>query len=127
MALHVHATGETETDTGLGHDFVDRLNASLDQADVERRRLARLRRLKQFLPLLLLIGPIVAWRLMLVSGDGVQVSLGVIAWLAFLLDVGVHIDTSLLTYLGMSWLPSVVGILIFVLVAVTLLHRDSPR
>jgi hypothetical protein len=48
-----------------------------------------------------------------------------LAWLTFLLDVGVQVDSAVLSYLGLQALPTIAGVLLFVLVSVSLLSR--PR
>jgi hypothetical protein len=114
-----------ESSEALGSDFMQRLEESLRSADHLRRRRRMLQRVRSLLPALLLIGPIVAWRLMLVSPDGVHVSITALAWVTFLLDVGVHVDSALLSYLGLSLLPVVVGVLLLTLITAWLL--SSPR
>lgn len=126
MALHVPSPNDSSHDSHLGSDFVDRLGAALEGADRARRRRAWLIRAQRVLPLVLLIGPIFGWRLMQTSPDGAQIAIAAISWVAFLLDVAVHADTSLLGSLGLQWLPTVIGLLLFVLVAVTLLWEREP-
>jgi hypothetical protein len=109
------------TRSGPAPDFTSRLEQALARADRERRRVIWLRRLRAALPIVLLIGPIVGWRLILVSPDGVHVGVATLAWVTAILDVGVHLDTSILSYLGLQALPSIVGFLLFILVTVTLL------
>lgn len=105
----------------LPADFAQRLEASLRDADRERRRLHLVERLRFVLLLVLLIGPLVAWRLMQVSASGAHVMIDSLAWLAFVLDVGVHIDSAVLAYGHLQAIPSVVGIALGVLVAARLL------
>jgi hypothetical protein len=105
----------------LDPDFTARLETRLGAADRDRRRYVLWRRLRSLLPLVLLVGPIVGWRLMLSFPDGVHVTIAALAWIAFVLDIGVHLDTSLLNYLGLSALPSVVGGLILVVLTGLLL------
>lgn len=126
MALHVPHSHESTRDAQLSSEFVDRLSDSLHDADRARRRRTWLLRLRRALPLILLIGPILGWRLMLTSPDGLHVAIAGLVSLAFLLDVAVHVNTTTLSFLGMTWLPSIVGGLLFVLVAVTLLTRRDP-
>jgi hypothetical protein len=110
---------------GPAPDFAARLESALAQADRERRRRLLLRQVRRILPLVLLVGPIVGWRLMLVSPDGVHVGVSTLAWITAILDVGVHLDTAILSYLGLQALPTVVGFLLFVLVTVTLLGTSK--
>src|SRR5579884_352599 len=112
---------------GLPPDFAARLEPALARADRERRRRLLLRRLRTLLPVVLLIGPIVGWRFMLVSPDGVHVGVATLAWITAIIDVGVHLDTTVLAYLGLQALPSIVGFLLFLLVAVTLLTSTQDR
>lgn len=121
MPAPVHS-GERETASqGLPADFGQRLESSLRAADRERRRHHLLSSFRVALPVVLLIGPLVAWRLMLASPDGVHVMIETLAWLAFLLDIGVHIDSAVLTYSGLQAIPSIVGVALAVLLAVRLL------
>jgi len=113
--------GTVDDGPALGPDFLDRLEGSLTQAEEERRRVAGMDRLRSLLPLGLLIGPIVAWRLLSVSSGSAHVVINLLAWLTFLLDVGVHVDTTVLTYLGLQAVPSIAGLLLLALVAATLL------
>ena len=113
----------------LAPDFSQRLEEALRDADQRRRRRRVTRRIKTALPWLLLVGPLIAWRLTLASPDGMHVGIGALAWIAFLLDVGVHADTVLLSYLGLQALPSVVGIVLLILVTGWLLSmpRGGPE
>ncbi|MBV9280952.1 MAG: hypothetical protein JOZ41_12800 [Chloroflexi bacterium] len=109
----------------LPHDFTERLEAALAAADGGRRRRVALRRLRMAAVLALLAAPLVAWRLMLAFPDGVHLGIDALAWITFALDVGVHVDTALLSYLGLQALPTVVGVLLLVLVTGRLL--GMPR
>lgn len=109
----------------LDETFTQRLELALPAADQTRRRHTFRHRVIRFIPFLLLIAPVIGWRLMLASPDGVHVSINAVAWLTFLLDVGVHVDTSFLSYLGLQALPSIVGGLLLVLIAAWVL--TSPR
>jgi hypothetical protein len=111
----------------LAEDFSQRLETALRSADQRRWRLRTARRAKATLPWLLLIGPLVAWRLTQASPDGVHVGIGAVAWIAFLLDVGVHADTVLLSYLGLQALPSIVGVVLLLLVTGWLLSTPRGR
>jgi hypothetical protein len=111
----------------LPTDFADRLERSLPGADSERRRRVWTGRLRRFLPLVLLVGPPVAWRLMLSTPDGVHVTVTALTWTTFVLDLGVHVDTSVLSYLGLAQLPSVVGALLAVMLTVSLLWQAKER
>ena len=104
-------TGNVQYDA-LSSDFTDRLEQALAGADRQRRYRARYRRALSLLPLVLLVGPIVGWRLMGATPDGLHVGVTALAWSAFLLDVGVHVDSSVLSYLGLAELPTAVGLLI---------------
>jgi hypothetical protein len=105
----------------LPDDFVDRLGDSLRVADRGRRRHLWLARLQRLVVVCLLVGPVVGWHLMEVSPGGPHVYVDALAWLAFFLDVGVHADTAVLSFLGLQPLPSIVGFLLLVLLTVTLL------
>src|SRR5579859_1124199 len=113
--------------TGPAPDFEARLELALAGADRDRRRRAQLRRLRAALPLALLVGPIVGWRLILVSPDGFHVGVATVAWISAVIDVAVHLDAVTLSYLGLQALPAIVGFLLFALVTITLLSstRDT--
>jgi hypothetical protein len=118
------STRHSLTEAPLTADFADRLERSLAGADEERRRRLWLRRARRLLPLVLLIGPLLAWRLTLSTPDGVHVVISALAWTTFILDLGVHIDTSVLSFLGLSQLPSVVGGLLMLVLTATLLWES---
>lgn len=106
-------------------DFLDRLSVSLADADRERQRQALLRRITRLVPLALILGTLLAWHLTFTGPNGVHLVIHTLTWLALILDTGVNIDSSLLTYLGMQTLPTIVGALLFVLVTVTLLWEQK--
>lgn len=105
----------------LPADFGDRLEQALASADRRRRTHSWYRRLASLLPLLLLVGPVVAWRLTAATPDGVHVAVAALAWTTFLLDVGVHLDNSILSYLGLTGLPTLVGLVILTVLTFWLL------
>jgi hypothetical protein len=114
-----------EYDISLPADFADRLEEALEGADRSRRKRAWYRRVLALLPVVLLVGPIVGWRLMGSTPDGVHVVIAALAWVTFLLDVGVHVDTSMLSYLGLTQLPTIVGGLILIVLTVWLLSEKG--
>lgn len=120
-------TGPAQQESALTTDFSQRLEVSLRRADQSRRWRIVLRRVQSLLPLLLLISPIVGWRLMLASPDGLHVTIGALAWLTSLLDIAVHVDSVILLYLGLQALPSVVGILLLVVITGWLLSAHDRR
>lgn len=105
----------------LASDFTQRLRESLAAADRNRRRHALLHRARMWLPVLLLIGPLIAWRLMAASPDGWHVAIAFLTQWTFVLDVAVHADTGVLAYLGLQVLPSVLGVLLLVVITAWLL------
>jgi hypothetical protein len=129
MASDLKTVRPAPDSSALSADFADRLAGSLLTADRERIRHRWLLRLRRFTVVCLLIGPVVGWRLMQISPAGVHVYVNVFAWLAFVLDVGVHADSQVLSYLGLQLLPSVVGFLLFLLLTITLLteNRSDDR
>lgn len=112
----------------LPSDFGERLELVLSQADRERRKRCWYRRALHVLPLLLLVGPILGWHLTMATPNGVHVGIAALAWVTFALDVGVHADTAVLSYLGLSQLPTVVGGLLLLLLTGWLLShpRGTP-
>lgn len=127
MAYDVHTHPPASDLDLLPSDFADRLEESLLAADRERSRRNRLQHLRRLLPLCLLIGPVVAWRLTLASPGGVHAYVELLAWVTFFLDVGVHGDSAVLSYLGLQALPSIVGFLLLSLLTATLLGGHSRR
>jgi uncharacterized Tic20 family protein len=121
MQAPVHSAEPEVAPIELPADFSQRLEASLRDADRERRRLHLVDRLRLLLPLVLLIGPLIAWRLMLVSPSGSHVMIDTLAWLTFILDVGVHVDSAVLAYGNLQAIPSIVGVALAVLLAARLL------
>ena len=111
--------------TELDEEFSRRLSLALPTADHERRRRAVYRRARSLLPIILLVGPLIGWRLILATPDAVHLAISMLAWVAFVLDIGVHLDTSLLTYLGLQSLPTIVGGLLLVVLTGWLL--GSPK
>lgn len=123
MALDVDDVRRREPE--LSPEFVARLEESLQRADHERQRHLRLLRLRKLLPLILLIGPLVGWRLTLASPDGVELGVNALAWITFVLDIAVHVDTALLAYLHLQALPTLVGIMLFAVVTTTVLWTSK--
>lgn len=119
---------ETREEARLDDAFTRRLALALPAADQRRRRRAVRHRLARLIPALLLVAPIAGWRLMLTSPDGVHASINALAWLTFVLDVGVHVDGTLLTFLDLQTLPSIVGGLLLVVIAAWVLSapREKP-
>lgn len=102
--------------SGPPSDFTERLELSLGAADAERRRVQVRRRMQSLLPIVLLVGPVVAWRLMEISPSSAHVAIDTLAWISYVLVVAVHVDNSVLTYLGLKVLPTIVGILLLLLI-----------
>ena len=111
----------------LGEAFLERIETSLVRAEGDRRRHDALQRVRPFLPLALLVGPVIAWRLMVVSPASTHVVVDTLAWLTFVLDVGVHVDTTVLAYLNLQALPSIVGGLLLLLVTYGLLTVPEDK
>jgi hypothetical protein len=114
-----------ESAPSLDPEFSVRIESILTTADRERRRHQLWQRVQRALPLALLVGPLVAWRLILVVPGSAHVAIDALAWTAFVLDVGVHVDTAVLSALGWRALPTIVGVLLLILVSVSLL--SGPR
>jgi len=127
MASQLDTRPQSCESEALAPDFADRLERSLEIADRERARRQWVRRLRRFLPLCLLVGPIIGWHLTLVNPGGVHAYVESLAWLTFLLDVGVHGDAAVLSYLGLQALPSIVGFVLLVLLTVTLLGGQNRQ
>jgi hypothetical protein len=127
MPAHLDPAARAHPDSRAPGDFLARLEASLQDADRQRSRQTLLRRARRILPVVLLVGPVVAWRLILASPGSAHSSISALAWLTFLLDVGVQVDNALLGYLGLQWLPSVVGGLLLVLITGWLLSSPPEK
>jgi uncharacterized Tic20 family protein len=121
MQAPVHSVDRDAAPMELPADFAQRLEASLRDADRGRHRRHLIDRLRYVLPLVLLIGPLIAWRLMLVSPSGAHMMIDTLAWLTFILDVGVHVDSAVLAYGNLQAIPSIVGVTLAVLLATRLL------
>lgn len=119
--LSLRSGGHLELEGG----FSERLENSLGKADRERHRNQIARRVAAVLPVLLLATPVFAWHLVLASPGGPHAVITSLAWLTFILDVGVHTNQSVLSYLGLQMLPSVVGILLLLLVTGWLLSHSQ--
>ena len=124
MPSHMRSSA-ARRESVLDPDFTRRLEEVLRRADGERRRHALYTRIQSAIPLVLLAAPIIAWSLMASSPESAHVAIGALAWVAFVLDVGVHVDAGLLSYLHLQALPSLVGLLLFALVTAWLL--SAPR
>ncbi|MGH2447775.1 MAG: hypothetical protein ACRDFS_04130 [Chloroflexota bacterium] len=119
---------EIHDNPNLTSDFTGRLERSLPKADRRRSRRLWLQRIQLALPALFLVGPIVWWRITARGPDGALAAVHALAGLTFLLDVAVHVDAAVLTYLGLQLLPSVVGLLLLALITGWLLFaREDPR
>ncbi|HLJ68912.1 MAG TPA: hypothetical protein VKX16_16285 [Chloroflexota bacterium] len=125
MAIHAHHSPTDLAEPKLPADFAERLERSLREADRERRRQMWLARARRALLLTLLVGPFVGWRLTLSAPSGLHLYIDVLSWLAFMLDAAVHVDASVLRYLGLQALPAVTGCLLFAMVTLTLLWTDD--
>jgi hypothetical protein len=124
MAIRVGSSEETSTQSSLGADFTDRLEGSLDVADIERRRRERMARLVAALPVLLLVGPVVMWKLTSATPGGEHVAVDALVSLTLVLDAGIHVNTAVLSYLHLEALPFVVGALLLTLSALWLMWEE---
>jgi len=112
---------------GPTNDFANRLEDALHRADRARARQPWVARGRVVLFALILAVPVIFWRLGGATHDGLGAAINALAWIAFLVDAGVHVDTSILSYLGLKALPVVVGIVIFGLVTATLLGGSEEE
>jgi hypothetical protein len=119
--MAVHRGEDTEVVAELRDDFTARLQTSLAAADRQRTRRRVASRVRTALLVVMLIGPLIAWRLMTASPDGVHVVIDALAWIAFLLDVGVHLDSAVLASLNLQAIPTLVGVALAVLFGVQFL------
>lgn len=127
MLRQIETPRQSGSEAALGPDFTRRIELSLQTADGVRRRRAILRFVRLVIPLAVLAAPILGWRLMLASPDGVHVTIEALAWVTFTLDVGVHLDTVLLSHLGLQALPAIVGALLLALVTAWLLGAPEDE
>lgn len=111
----------------LGSDFGWKLETALRAADQERRRRALMRRVRKLVLVLLLAAPVLGWQLTLAFPDGFHIAITALAWLAFILDVGVHLDSSFLSYLGLQAIPAIVGLLLLAMVTAWLLGTPGGK
>ncbi len=126
--MNAASTPRAQGEPELDEEFTRRLELALPAADQSRRRRATRHRLARIAFGLVLVAPLAAWRLMLTSPDGVHVAINALAWITFILDVGVHVDSALLSFLGLQMLPSIVGGLLLGMIALWLLSvpREQP-
>ncbi|HZU12722.1 MAG TPA: hypothetical protein VFB58_07765 [Chloroflexota bacterium] len=106
-------------------DFARRIERSLNGADTARRWHQWKERARLALPVVLLAGPVIGWHLLQHTPGSGHMAVAALATVAFILDVGVHLDTSLLSSLGLADLPTVVGLLLLVMVAASVLWRED--
>lgn len=125
MQRSIDTTEQRGPDARLGTEFTERLEGFLQAADHDRRRHQWWRRVQSLLPLVLLVGPLLAWRLMAASPLGLHVIVDTLAWVTFLLDVGVRLDSAVMSYLGLQALPSIVGVLLLAVVTGWLLQSST--
>ena len=111
----------------LGSDFGWKLETALRAADQERRRRTLMRRVRKLFLVLLLAAPVLGWQLTLAFPDGFHIAITALAWLAFILDVGVHLDSSFLSYLGLQAIPAIVGLLLLAMVTAWLLGTPGGK
>lgn len=124
MAIKAGSGEEISTHSSLGADFTERLEGSLDVADIERRRRDRMGRLVAVLPVLLLIGPVVMWKLTSATPGGEHVAVDALVSLTLVLDAGIHVNTAVLSYLHLEALPFIVGTLLLILSALWLMWEE---
>ena len=124
MAIELDTGTEVANSPSLDSDFSARLEGSLSLADSERRRRERRTRLLRLLPIVLLVGPVVTWKLTSATPGGEHVAVDALISLTLLLDAGVHVDASVLSYLHLQALPFVVGALLLGLSALWLMWQE---
>lgn len=125
MAVEIEST-QDGTDAPLDADFSSRLARALPAADSRRRRRAFRVRLASLAPALLLVGPLVAWKLTLATPGGTHIVVGALVSLTFALNVAVHVDTAVLSYLHLQVVPTVAGVLVLLLTGLHLLLPPEP-
>ena len=111
----------------LGADFSARLENSLSIADVERRRRQWATRLASAIPILLLVGPLVLWKLTAATPGGEHAAVDALVSLTLVLDAGLHINSAVLSYLHLEALPFVVGTVLLLLAGTWLLWEEHEE
>lgn len=111
----------------LPADFTQSLAGRLAAADRQREAWRWQRRLRRLLLVLLLGGPLLGWHLIATGHHDLALTIDVLTWLTFLLDVATRVDTEILRTLGLQFLPPLLGISVLVLVAAGLLFRGNER
>jgi hypothetical protein len=114
-------TSERRADVLLDEDFSSRLELALGDADAVRRRRQWQSRLARAASVALLIGPLLAWKLIGASPGGEHVVVDALVWLTFLLDAGVQVDSATLSYLHLQAVPVIVGLILLVVIGLWLL------
>jgi hypothetical protein len=127
VAIHLDSPERAKTPPSLDSDFSARLEGALHVADSERRRRALKARLASLASVLLLIGPLAAWKLIGATPGGEHVVVDSMVWLTFALDAAVHVDNATLGYLHLQAIPVVVGALLLLLVGAVLLWKDPDE
>lgn len=109
----------------LRPDFAEQLEARLAEADRARARHARRSLLGRIGLLVLLIGPLLSWRLTAAGSGDRHLAVDALAWLTFLLNVGTRVNAQMLRYLHLQSLPTIAGVAVLVLVTAGLLWTST--
>ena len=125
MAVELDPIDRSGKQPELAADFSARLEDSLSLADGERRRRQRSARLAGVVPVLLLLGPIVLWKLTSATTGGEHVAVDALVSLTLVLDAGLHVDSAVLSYLHLQALPFIVGALLLFLAGSWLLWEED--
>jgi hypothetical protein len=127
MAVELDPIDRSRKQPELAADFSARLEGSLSLADDERRRRRRSTKLAALVPILLLIGPVVLWKLTSATTGGEHVAVDALVSLTLVLDAGLQVDTAVLTYLHLQALPFIVGAVLLFLTGAWLLWEEDER
>jgi hypothetical protein len=123
----IRSDSTDRSDIRLDDDFSVRLEHALHDADAVRRRRTMRSWLARVAFAGLLVGPLIAWRLIGTTPGGEHVVVDALVWLTFLLDVGVHVDSSTLAYLHLQFVPVIVGLLLLLVTGIWLLGSGGER
>lgn len=125
MAVELDPIDRSRKQPELAADFSARLEDSLSLADDQRRRRQRSAKLAALVPILLLVGPIVLWKLTSATTGGEHAAVDALVSLTLVLDAGLHVDSAVLSYLHLQALPFIVGALLLFLAGAWLLWEED--
>lgn len=105
----------------LPSDFAEVLESRLPSADRARKRQVLRAWLGRLMLLILLVGPLLSWRLTMTGSGDRHLTVHTLSWITFLLNVGTRVNGQILTSLHLQSLPTIAGVVLLLVVATGLL------